>query len=76
MGGMMLKRFAGWVARHREDWPSFQAARHSVRDFWASPSGPLLSVRMPSARRRNRQPVCLRRRTCGLQTDSNGDADV
>lgn len=30
-----------------------------------------LSARMPSVRRLNRQPVCLRRRPCGLRTDRN-----
>jgi len=70
---MMFRRPAGCVAWRREDWPSCQAARHILRAFWTSPFGPVLSVRIPSAHRLDRQPVCLRRWSCGLRTDRAGD---
>jgi len=71
---MMPGRLAGCVAWRREDWPSCQAKRRSLRAFQASPHhfqfirlGPALSVRMPSVRRLDRQPVCLRRRPGGCE---------
>jgi len=39
VGGMMSRRLAGCAARRREDWPSFQVARRSLRAFRASPFG-------------------------------------
>jgi len=51
---MMSGRLAGCAAWRREDWPSCQAARRSLRAFQTSPHrvefnllGPALSVRMP-----------------------------
>jgi len=71
----MSRRLAGCAARCGEDWPSFQIARR-LRAFWTSPFGPALSVHMPSVHRLDRQPVCLRRRPCGLRTDRAGDTHV
>ena len=52
----MSRRFAGYGAWRREDWPSCQAARHSLRTFWTSSNhlkfnllGPASSVRIPSS---------------------------
>jgi len=35
--GMTSRRPAGCAARRREDWPSCQAARRSLRAFWTPP---------------------------------------
>jgi len=37
--------------------------------------GPALSVRMPSVRRPDSQPGCLRRPPSGLRTGRTGDSD-
>jgi len=62
----MSRRLAECVVRGWEDWPSFQAARHTLRAFWTSlhhftfnTLGPALSVRIPLTPRLDRRPVCL-----------------
>jgi|GEM_PF-10331 len=60
-----------WPIPHRRHG---QKARRVLRAFWSSPFGPVLSVRIPSAHRFDRRPVCLHRWSCGLRTDKTGDA--
>src|SRR5690606_18321756 len=74
-GGMMSTRFSCWCAWRSPDWPSGQDARDDMRALWTSPRhltqqvGAGLSVRISSARRLDRRPVCLRRRSCDLRAD-------
>ena len=77
---MVPQRVAVAVAWRWEDWLSWQAARRRRRPFETSPTiktlkaGRPLSVRIPSAKRLDRRPVCLRRSACGLRTDKGRDA--